>query len=54
MDPTLYGRWVIGGLPDPELAADTSSSRTASERTAECVLAVAAPWSTRVGPMNLG
>ncbi len=53
MDPTLYGRWVLGGLPDPELAADTLVAHD-DERTAHCVLAVASAVLERVGPMNLG
>lgn len=53
MDPTLYGRWVIGGLPDPEMAADTLVAH-GDERTAECVLAVGRAVADRVGPMSLG
>lgn len=51
MDPTLYGRWVLGGLPDAELAAQVLVAHD-QERTARSVLQVAEQVVARLGPMN--
>jgi hypothetical protein len=53
MDPVLYGRWVLGGLPDPQLAAEMLVAH-GEHRTAESLLAVADAVVEQVGPMNLG
>ena len=53
MDPVLYGRWVLGGLPEPQLAAEMLVAH-GEHRTAESLLAVADAVVEQVGPMNLG
>lgn len=53
MDPILYGRWVVGSLPDAELAAEVLHAH-GELRTADAVLAVADAVLERVGPVNLG
>jgi hypothetical protein len=53
MDPTLYGRWVLGSLPDPDLAAQVLVAH-GEERAAASLIAVSASVSERVGPVNLG
>jgi hypothetical protein len=53
MDPTLYGRWLLGGLPDAALAAETLVAH-GEQRTADSLLAVATAVLDVVGPMNLG
>lgn len=53
MDATLFGRWVLGSLPDVEAATDTLVAH-GEHRTAECLLAVAAAVRGHLGPMNLG
>jgi hypothetical protein len=48
MDPTLYARWVLGSLPDVELAADVLVAHGLAD-TAERVQRVADAVTEQVG-----
>ncbi len=49
MDPTFYGRWVMGSLPDVEMAV-TALTIEGQQLTAERVAAVAADVHDHLGP----
>jgi hypothetical protein len=51
MDPTLFARWMLGSLPDAELAAQVLVAH-GQERTARSLLEVAARVDEALGPLN--
>jgi hypothetical protein len=53
MDPTMYSRWVLGSLPDPDLAAQVLAAH-ACTRSAEAVAAVSAAVADAVAADALG
>jgi hypothetical protein len=53
MDPTLFGRWMLGGLPDVELAAQVLVAH-GQRHTARSMLAVGEAVVSAVGPVNHG
>jgi hypothetical protein len=53
MDPTLVARWMLGGLPDVELAAQVLVAHD-QHHTARCMRAVGRAVVAAVGPVNHG
>ncbi len=53
MDPTLFARWTLGGLPDVELAAQVLAAH-GQHHTARSMLAVGEAVVATVGPVNHG